>query len=115
VFDAATAVTVFSSILDPAVRRVLFREMERLIRPGGLVVVYDFVIRKPTTADVRGLSLDRLADLGLPPTGPRRLSPLLQLVAAAEMLHPRLGDLAMRLAPRTHRLSWWVVAGGHAE
>jgi len=111
-FDAATAVTVFSSILDPVVRRVLFVEMVRVVRPGGLVIVYDFVIRKPTNPNVRGLSLARLADLGRPPDGSRRLSPLLQIVAAGELIHPRVGDIAMRFAPRTHRLSWWRVQPG---
>jgi ubiquinone/menaquinone biosynthesis C-methylase UbiE len=110
-FDAATATTVFSSILDRPLRQTLFREMERVVRPGGLVVVYDFVIRKPTNPDVRGLSLKRLAELDRAPAGSRRLSPLLHLVAGAELLHPRIGDLAMRLAPRTHRLSWWTSVG----
>lgn len=108
-FDVATATTVFSSILDPTLRRILFQEMERVVRPGGLVVIYDFVIRKPTNTYVRGLSLTRLTELGRAPTGSRRLSPLLQLVAAADLVHPRLGDVATRFAPRTHRLSWWAI------
>jgi SAM-dependent methyltransferase len=109
-FDAATAVTVFSSTMDPAVRISLFREMVRVVRPGGLVVVYDFVVRKPTNPNVRGMPLARLALLGRPPDGSRRLSPLLQAVAAGAFVHPKLADLAWRLAPRTHRLSWWHVA-----
>lgn len=110
-FDVATAVTVFSSILDEGVARALFAEMERVVRPGGLVIVYDFVVRKPTNQNVRGLRVARLTEIaGRPPTGSRRLSPLLQLVAAGDLVHPRLGDLAMRIAPRTHRLSWWRVA-----
>lgn len=108
-FDAVTATTVFSSILDVELRRTLFREMHRVVRPGGLAVVYDFVIRKPTNRYVRGLGKERLAELGRRPTGSRRLSPLLQLVAAAHLVHPRLGDAAMRLAPSTHRLTWWTV------
>lgn len=107
--DVATAVTVFSSILDPAVRRDLFAEMVRIVRPGGIVVVYDFVIRKPTNPHVTGLPLHRLSGLGRPPTGSIRLSPLLQAVALAAAVHPRLADVAMRLAPRTHRLTYWRV------
>ena len=105
--DVATAVTVFSSILDPDVRRALFAEMERVVRPGGVVVVYDFVIRKPTNPNVVGMPLRRLAELRRPPDGTLRLSPLLQAVAVAAALHPRLADWAMRFAPRTHRLSYW--------
>jgi ubiquinone/menaquinone biosynthesis C-methylase UbiE len=112
VFDIATAVTVFSSILDPEMGGALFQEMERLVRPSGLIVVYDFVVRKPTNANVRGMSIDRLAALGRPPAGSVRLSPLLPLVAVGEMIHPRLAELAMRFAPRTHRLSWWTAGDG---
>ncbi|HYN68589.1 MAG TPA: class I SAM-dependent methyltransferase [Candidatus Eisenbacteria bacterium] len=110
-FDVATAVTVFSSILERALRRTLFAEMQRVVRPGGLVIVYDFVIRKPTNSNVRGLSLKALGELGRPPDGSMRLSPLLQLVAAGALIHPRLTELAWRLAPPTHRLSWWRVVG----
>ena len=109
-FDAATAVTVFSSTLDAAVRSALFGEMVRIVRPGGLVVVYDFVVRKPTNPHVRAMPLRRLAELGRPPDGSRRLSPLLHAVAAGAFVHPSVADLAWRLAPRTHRLSWWRVA-----
>jgi ubiquinone/menaquinone biosynthesis C-methylase UbiE len=105
--DVATAATVFSSILDPEMRMALFAEMERVVRSGGVIVVYDFVIRKPTNPHVIGMPLQRLAELGRPPTGSIRLSPALQAVAVATAVHPRLADLAMRLAPRTHRLSYW--------
>jgi ubiquinone/menaquinone biosynthesis C-methylase UbiE len=105
--DVATAATVFSSILDPAMRMALFAEMERVVRSGGVIVVYDFVIRKPTNPHVIGMPLHRLAELGRPPTGSIRLSPALQAVAVATAVHPRLADLAMRFAPRTHRLSYW--------
>jgi ubiquinone/menaquinone biosynthesis C-methylase UbiE len=108
-FDVATAVTVLSSILDPQLQRTLFAEMERVVRPGGLVIVYDFVVRKPTNPSVRGLSLRVLQRLGRVPDGSSRLSPLLQAVAAGAAIHPRLAGLAWRVAPRTHRLSWWRV------
>jgi SAM-dependent methyltransferase len=105
--DVATAVTVFSSILDQGMRRALFAEMERVLRPGGVLLVYDFVVRKPTNPNVIGMPLRRLAELGRPPDWSIRLSPVLQGVAVGVALHPRLADLAMRLAPRTHRLSYW--------
>jgi SAM-dependent methyltransferase len=105
--DVATAVTVFSSILDLRVRRALFAEMQRVVRPGGVVLLYDFVIRKPTNPNVIGMPLQRLTELGRPPDWSMRLSPVLQAVAVGAAVHPRLADLAMRLAPRTHRLSGW--------
>jgi ubiquinone/menaquinone biosynthesis C-methylase UbiE len=105
--DVATAVTVFSSILDLGVRRALFADMERVVRPGGLILIYDFVIRKPTNRSVIGMPLRRLAELGRPPNGSVRLSPLLQAVAVAGAIHPHLADWSMQRAPRTHRLSYW--------
>ncbi len=108
-FDVATAVTVFSSILDPEMRQTLFREMERVVKPGGAILVYDFVVRKPTNPHVLGMSMRRLTELGRRPSGSWRLSPLLQLVALASVAGSRAADLAMRLAPPTHRLSYWRV------
>lgn len=52
-------------------------------------------------------ALERLTAQGRPPTRSRRLSPLLQAVAVGAAIHPRLADLAMRLAPPTHRLTYW--------
>lgn len=109
-FEVATAVTVFSSILDPAFRRRLFQEMGRVVRPGGLILVYDFVVAKPTNRTTTGMTLDRLRAMATRvPEHSERLSPLLQLVAAGAFLGPRAADVAARWAPRTHRLSSWSV------
>ena len=110
-FDVATAVTVFSSILDPLVRRRLFDEMRRIVRPGGSVIVYDFVIRNPRNPHVIAMTLPRLKSLGGRPVESARITPLLPLVAAASTLGGRASRLAMAAAPRTHRLSRWVVEG----
>ena len=115
-FDIATAVTVFSSIIDPVTRTALFREMERVVRPGGVVVIYDFVVRKPTNPHVRALGLAELRALAnRPPELSVRLTPLLQLVAAGVVAGPKVADAAMRMAPRTHRLSQWRVRPATAE
>ena len=108
-FEVATAATVFSSILDSAVRRALFAEMERVVRPGGLVLIYDFTIRKPTNPSVIAMPLLRLTELGRPPDGSMRVSPLLHAVAAGAAVNRRLADMAMKVAVRTHRLSYWQV------
>jgi len=108
-FDVATAVTVLSSILDEAVRRALFEEMCRVVRPGGIVLVYDFVVRKPGNEDVIPMDLRRLRELGARPTVSVRLTPLLHLVALG-VRAGRVGtSISMRLAPRTHRLTYWRV------
>jgi SAM-dependent methyltransferase len=60
--DLATAETVFSSILDPALRRELAADMWRALKPGGWCMVFDFRydnprnpnVRKVTRTEVRG-------------------------------------------------------------
>jgi SAM-dependent methyltransferase len=107
-FDVVTAVTVFSSILDPGLRRAVFGEMARVVRSGGLIVIHDFVVRNPRNHDVTAMPLEVLEGLGGPPTGSLRITPLLHAVALGAWVHPRIAGVAMRLAPRTHRLTWWV-------
>jgi ubiquinone/menaquinone biosynthesis C-methylase UbiE len=111
-FTVATAATVFSSILEAATRRRLFEEMQRVVRPGGLVVVYDFVVRNPRNRAVLPITSARLRELGGRPWSSRRMTPLVYAVAAGAAIHPRLADLAMRLAPPTHRLTIWRVGPG---
>jgi ubiquinone/menaquinone biosynthesis C-methylase UbiE len=109
-FDVATAVTVFSSILDLSVRRRLFDEMRRVVRPGGSIFVYDFVIKNPRNPDVVAISYGRLIAMGGRPTESVSITPLIQAVALASRFGRRLTRIAMRFAPRTHRLSRWLVS-----
>ncbi len=110
-FHVATAVTVFSSILDEPARRALFAEIIRVVRPGGMVLVYDFVVRKPGNRDVIPMDLRQLRALGGPPSASIRLTPLLHLVALGTVFGRLGAAVAMRLAPRTHRLTCWRVPG----
>lgn len=109
-FDVATASTVFSSIGDAASRRRLFAEMGRVVRPGGLVIVYDFVVRNPRNRSVQAMVPTLLTQMaGRSPDGSFRLGPFLYAVGPALAIHPALGRLAARIMPRTHRLSYWRV------
>ena len=62
-FDVVMAFTVFSSILDDAVSTAIAREADRVLVPGGVVLVYDFRYPSPrnrntvrvTPADLRAL------------------------------------------------------------
>ena len=109
-FDVATASTVLSSVLDAAIRKVILAEMRRVVRGGGLVVVYDFVIRNPRNRSVIAMPTSRLTEAaGMPPDGSERLSPLVYLVAAGAAVHPTAARLAWALGPRTHRLTFWRV------
>jgi SAM-dependent methyltransferase len=107
-FDVVTCVLVLSSIRTEAMRRHLFAEMWRVTRLEGLIVVYDFVVRKPGNRDVVAMPLPLLArEAGRLATHSVRLSPFLYAVAAGDAVHPRLAEVAMRVAPRTHRLTYW--------
>jgi SAM-dependent methyltransferase len=107
-FAIATAVTVFSSILDAGRRRALFEDMTRVVAPGGHVIVYDFVIRSPRNRNVVAMPMsDLVAMASRAPDRSIRLSPFLYAVAGVSMFGSAATSVAMRLAPRTHRLSAW--------
>jgi ubiquinone/menaquinone biosynthesis C-methylase UbiE len=53
-FDVVMQHTTFSSIVDPQVRRLAATEAERVLRPGGLILWYDFVWN-PFNRETRGL------------------------------------------------------------
>lgn len=64
-FDLAFAFTVLSSVLDERTRRAGATEAMRVLRPGGLLVVYDFSVN-PTNPRVRPLRAPELRDLFAP-------------------------------------------------
>ena len=51
--DLVTAQTVFSSVLDPSLRRELAAQMWRALRPGGWCLVFDFRYDNPRNRNVR--------------------------------------------------------------
>jgi len=61
-FDLALAFTSFSSMRDKAVRTRAATEALRVLRPGGLLVVYDFRVN-PTNRATRPLREAELRDL----------------------------------------------------
>lgn len=62
-YDITLQSTVFSSILDPAMRRSVASEMLRVLRPGGLVIWYDMRVDNPGNPDVRGISKSEVESL----------------------------------------------------
>jgi SAM-dependent methyltransferase len=54
-FDVVAQFTVFTSILDPALKRQVALEMLRVVKPDGLVLWYDFLFDNPKNPDVRGV------------------------------------------------------------
>ena len=95
-FDLVTQFTVFTSILDPALKRAIAREMLRVLRPGGAILWFDFRVGNPRNSQVRGVPAAEIRSLfagcriDLVPVSPA--PPLARLVAGcsrplAELLY----------------------------
>ena len=106
-FLVTTASLVLSTILDPALRRLLFQEMVRVTAPGGAVLVYDFRVRKPTNRNVAAMDRRRTALLGASPDATWRAAPFLPALPMVVRMPRWLRRLAMPLLPRTHVLYVW--------
>ena len=77
--------TMFTSILDPAMRHAAATEMQRVLTPAGAILWYDFRYPSPSNRDVRpmrlreirtlfpGWRIDRITTTLLPPLA-RRLA-----------------------------------------
>lgn len=88
-FDLVLQFTLFTSILDRLARQRMAQEMLRVLKPGGIVLWYDFIFN-PLNRQTRGIAARELASLFpgcpiekrrvtlLPPLSRRlaRLSPL---------------------------------------
>jgi SAM-dependent methyltransferase len=110
-FDLVLQSTVFSSILDDAMRRAGAAEMRRVAKPGGLVLWYDFRVGNPRNPDLRKVPLADVRAL-FPDCSVRASSatlahPLSRAVASRSWL----AAVALeRIAPlRTHLLCEIVV------
>jgi len=53
-FDLVLQYTAISSILDPEIRRKICADMLRVVRPGGMILSYDFWLN-PTNPQTRGI------------------------------------------------------------
>lgn len=62
-FDLVLQSTVFTSILDPAMKRQIAREMLRSVRGGGFILWYDYLFDNPANPDVRGVRKSEIRDL----------------------------------------------------
>lgn len=87
-FDVGLLFTVLSSILDDATRRTVAIEAARVLRPRGLLIVYEFTWN-PTNRNVRGVGLGDL----------RALFPACAIDA-------RRVTLAPPISRRVARISW---------
>jgi SAM-dependent methyltransferase len=54
-FDLVLQATVFTSVLDASVRARLAGEMVRVLKPDGIILWYDYFVRKPGVTGVRAI------------------------------------------------------------
>ena len=84
-FDLVVVSTVFTSILDDEVRRDVAQEIQRVLRPGGALLWYDFAVDNPRNPNVRGVPKKELLSLFPELRGAVRrvtlAAPLVRLVA----------------------------------
>src|SRR5262249_47097992 len=62
-FHLVIASTVFTSILDAEVRRLVAQEITRVIAPGGGLLWYDFAVNNPSNPNVRKVDRSELKQL----------------------------------------------------
>lgn len=63
VFDIVFQSTVFTSILDLQFKEKLANKMWSLLKPGGIVLWYDFIYDNPYNKDVKGVTKKEIKDL----------------------------------------------------
>ena len=88
-FDLSLAFTLFSSVPDETVSQGIARELSRITRPGGLILVYDMRRRNPSNRSVHPVSPDDI----------RRWFPRSRMRAHSLTLAPPLARRAGAWAP----------------
>jgi SAM-dependent methyltransferase len=62
-FDLETQFTLFTSVLDMGVKVQIASEMLRVLKPGGLILWYDFRYDNPRNPNVRGIDAKEIRSL----------------------------------------------------
>jgi ubiquinone/menaquinone biosynthesis C-methylase UbiE len=62
-FDIVSQFIVFTSILDPGLRRAIAKEMLRVLKPSGSILWFDFRVDNPNNSHVRGVSAREIRSL----------------------------------------------------
>jgi SAM-dependent methyltransferase len=88
-FDLAFAFTLFSSVPDEEVSAGIARELARIVRPGGFIIVYDMRRRSPGNRNVHPISAEDI----------RRWFPRAPMRVRTITLAPPIARRAGRWAP----------------
>jgi ubiquinone/menaquinone biosynthesis C-methylase UbiE len=62
-FDLVLQSTVFTSVLDAGMKRLMAAEMLRVLKQHGLILWYDYHMNNPRNPDVRGVRLREIREL----------------------------------------------------
>jgi ubiquinone/menaquinone biosynthesis C-methylase UbiE len=62
-FDLVSQFTVFSSILDPDLQRNVAGEMNRVLKPAGMILWYDLRNHFPAKSNVQGINQTHMIEL----------------------------------------------------
>ena len=62
-FDVIFQSTVFTSILDSSARKNIVNYLHSLLKPGGIILWYDFIYNNPSNKDVKKVSIKELKQL----------------------------------------------------
>jgi ubiquinone/menaquinone biosynthesis C-methylase UbiE len=62
-FDIVQQNTVFTSIIDDKMKSAVAAEMLRVLKPGGIVIWYDFLFNNPQNSSVRGIGAKEIRRL----------------------------------------------------
>jgi ubiquinone/menaquinone biosynthesis C-methylase UbiE len=92
-FDLTFQFTVFTSVLDPQVKRMMASEIVRTLRRGGRFICYDFSYNNPRNPNVRGIGRREI----------RRLLSACRLRFWRVTVAPPIGRPAARLYPFLYR------------
>ena len=105
-FDMVLQAGLFSSLYEPAMKRVIADEILRVLRPGGTLLWYDFCLKNPQNPYVQPISEEEIAQL-FPscPVVVRRVSLATPLVRVLAPRSPRICAMLSRIpALCTHNL-----------
>lgn len=96
-FDMSLQATVFSSILDGEMKKLVAAEIIRVLKPGGCLLWYDYFVNNPRNCEARGVTRQEIGQL----FSGCRIS--LQRITLA----PPLGRLVARISP----LGYYLLSG----
>lgn len=93
--DLAAQFTVFTSILDQAMKAAMAAEIHRVLKPGGWLLWYDYFLDNPWNPDVRGVGKREI----------RRLFPAFEIRLERVTVAPPLGRMLGRVSPLAYQVA----------